>query len=362
VDQEKALESGVYLQHDFSLGERIGISYGIRYNQFQYLGPRDVPIYDPLLPRNSENITGFTSYADGDVITTYNGFEPRASLRLSITDDLSIKAGYNKMFQYIHLISNTTTIAPTDTWKLSDPFLRPQEVVQFSGGIFKNFNDDMYETSIEVFYKDINNILDYKDGADLVLNNNLSSDLLNGKGEAYGLEFYVEKKRGTAKGWISYSYLRSQRRILGAFPEETINDGDFYPSNFDKPHNFSFVADIKLAPKVSVSSIFTYSTGRPVTNPAAKFDYLDAINIPYYNKRNDFRAPDYHRWDLSLTFGFASKKKWLTGDWVLSVYNVYGRRNAFSVFFDDVPMSPPQAFRLSVLGIPFPSLSYRFEF
>lgn len=362
VDREKAQESGVFLQHNFELFGFLGLSYGARYSDFRFLGPNEVPIYADLLPRAPENITSFQQYGDNDVIQTYNGFEPRASLRISLGESLSLKAGYNKMYQYIHLVSNTSTIAPTDVWKLSDTYLKPQEVEQWSGGIFKNFNNNTVEASVEVFYKDLNNILDYKDGATLLLNNNLESQLLNGIGRAYGAEFYIEKKKGDLTGWISYTYSKSERQVIGSFPEEIINDGNWYPSNYDKPHNLSITSEYKFGKRTKLSSIFTYSTGRPTTYPEAKFNYLGGTNIAYYDERNGFRVPDYHRLDMSFTFGWDTANKWLAGDWVLSVYNLYGRKNAFSVFFDDVAGAPPQAFSLSVLGVAFPSLSYNIEF
>lgn len=362
VEAEKATETGIYFHHQVSLGKYIGLSYGIRYTEFRFLGPHAIPIYEPLLPRNEENISEFIEYGDGEEIQKYTSWEPRASLRISLGENTSFKAGYNRMFQYIHLISNTTTIAPTDVWKLSDPYVEPQEVIQYSGGLFRNFNNNTIEASVEVFYKDIKNIIEYQDGATLLLNNNLESDLLNGVGRAYGAEFYLEKKTGDFTGWLSYTYSRSERRVIGSFPEEIINNGDWFASNFDKPHNMSFVGNYKLGERTKLSAIFTYSTGRPVSYPAAKIDFFGETNIAYYTERNGHRAPDYHRLDLSLTFGWDSPKKWLAGDFVFSIYNVYGRRNAFSVFFDDVPNAPPQAFRLSVLGIPFPSLSYQFKF
>lgn len=362
VDTENATESGVYLQHNFELGRWIGISWGLRYNRFRLLGPAAIPVYDALLPRAEENIVSFTEYQDGDVVKEYTGLEPRAALRLSIGENTSVKMGYNKMYQYIHLISNTTTIAPTDVWKLSDPYIKPQEVEQYSGGIFRNFANNSIEASVEVFYKDIKNLIDYKDGATLLLNNNLESDLLNGSGYAYGLELYLEKKTGDLTGWISYTYSRSKRRIIGSFPEEIINDGEWYPANYDKPHILSFVGNYQLGKRTKFSAIFTYSTGRPVSYPSAKFDYFNGENIAYYDRRNAFRTPPYHRLDLSLTIDLNHHKKWLAGDLIFSVYNAYGHKNAFSVFFDDIPGSPPQAFRLSVMGVPFPSVSYQFEF
>lgn len=362
VRTEKAQESALFFQHNIELFGFLGLSYGARYSDFRFLGPNKVPLYNDQLPRAVENITSFEDYGDGDLIQNYNGLEPRASLRISLGESMSFKAGYNRMYQYIHLVSNTSTIAPTDVWKLSDRYLKPQQVDQWSGGIFKNFNNNTIEASVEVFYKDLRNILDYKDGATLLLNNNLESQLLNGKGRAYGAEFYLEKKKGDLTGWLSYTYSKSERQVVGSFPEEIINDGNWYPSNYDKPHNFSLTAEYKLGKRTKLSSIFTYSTGRPTTYPVARFNYLGGTNIAYYDERNAYRVPDYHRLDLSFTFGWDTESKWLSGDWVLSVYNVYGRKNAFSVFFDDVTGAPPQAFRLAVLGIAFPSISYNFEF
>jgi len=361
VESEKALESGFYLQHNFELGSYIGLSYGLRYNLFQYLGPKTIAEYSEFLPKTPESIVNTTTFGDNDVIQQYSGFEPRAALRISFNESTSFKVGFNKMFQYIHLISNTTTIAPTDNWKLSDPFIKPQEVVQYSAGLFKNFANNSYETSIEGYYKDLLNILDYKNAAELILQDNLETQLLSGRGKAYGVELYVKKKTGRLTGWVSYTYSKSERRVIGSYPEEIINDGNWYPSNFDKPHTLSSVAEYSYSDRVKLSAIFTYSTGRPVTFPEAKFNYADQL-IAYYGDRNADRTPDYHRLDLSVTFDLESTKKILGGDLVLSVYNLYGRKNAFSVYFDDVPGSPPQAYKFSVLGIPFPSLSYNFEF
>lgn len=362
VDPENATESGIYIQHNVEPVRWMGISYGLRINRFRLLGAASIPVYDELLPRAEENILDFVEYADGEVVKEYSGLEPRAALRLSFGKNTSAKLGYNRMYQYIHLISNTTTIAPTDVWKLSDPYIKPQKVEQYSGGIFRNFGNNSIEASVEVFYKNIENLIDYKDGATLLLNNNLESDLLSGSGFAYGLELYLEKKTGDLTGWISYTYSRSKRRIVGSFPEEIINQGQWYPANYDKPHILSFVGKYQLSRRTKLSAIFTYSSGRPVSYPSAKFNYFNGENIAYYDRRNVFRAPAYHRLDLSLTIDLNHQRKWLSGDLVFSVYNAYGRKNAFSVFFDDIPGLPPQAFRLSVMGVPFPAISYQFEF
>lgn len=361
VRPEYATETGFYVQHDLEVGSLLGLSYGIRYNKYRFLGPNNVATYEENLPKSDVTIVDQTDFGDGDLIQSYDGFEPRFGLRLSLGESASIKLGYNQMYQYIHLVSNTTTIAPTDTWKLSDPFIKPQKVVQYSGGIFKNFGNNKIETSIEVFYKELDNVLDYKDGAELILNDNLEAELLNGTGRSYGIEAYIQKRTGKFTGWVSYTWSRSERKVIGAYPEETINGGEWYPAFFDVPSSLSIVGEYKISPNLKFSSIFSFNSGRPVTYPAAKFIY-NGQDIAFYDERNNFRAPNYHRLDVSLTMNFNSNKKLLQGDWVLSVFNIYSRKNAFSVFFDDLIGNPPQAYRLAVLGVAFPSLSYNFEF
>ena len=361
IEDEKALETAAYFQHDIELGERFAISYGLRYNLYNYLGPKTVSTYADYVPLSNESRLSETSYGDNENIQQYSGFEPRASFRWTLNPTSSIKLGYNRMYQYIQVVSNTTTIAPTDIWKLSDTFIKPQIVDQYSIGFFKNFAENAWETSVEGYFKQMDNILEYKDGASLILNENLETELLNGQGYAYGVELFVKKKIGKFNGWFSYTYSRSLRLVDGAYPITRVNNGDWYPSNFDKPHDFTFVSNYRINQITSFSAIFTYSSGRPITVPSAKFNF-NGSELAYFDNRNQDRAPDYHRLDLSLTFSIPSKKKLLQGDWVLAIYNVYGRKNAYSVFFKDVDGSPPQAFRLAVLGVPFPSLSYAVTF
>ncbi|MGY6522490.1 MAG: TonB-dependent receptor [Mongoliitalea sp.] len=361
VQPEFARESGVYFQHDFELGEKFGFSYGIRYDTYQYFGPRTVRSYAPNLPISSANVIGERTYADGEVIQSYNGFGPRASFRYSINPKTSIKGGYNKMYQFIHLISNTATIAPTDVWKLSDEFIRPQIVDQYSLGLYKNFKGNIFETSFEVYYKDIQNVVDYKDGARLLLQNNLETEIIPGTGQAYGVEMYVKKNLGRLTGWVSYTYSRALRRVLTPFEEEIINDGNWFPANFDKPHDLTLIGNYKLASNVSLSGTFFYSTGRPVSFPEAKFDFA-GNSLAFFRDRNLQRIPDFHRLDLSLNFQLKGKGKFYEGDWTFAVMNVYGRKNPFSIFFADQAGSPPQAYRLAILGVPLPTLSYSLKF
>lgn len=361
ITKEKATESGLFLQHDFDIFKNLTVSYGVRWSNFRRMGAGLVNSYDPSLSRDVANVSGQTTFGDGELIQSYSGIEPRASLNLKLGAGTSLKAGYNRMNQYIHLISNTTSISPIDVWKLSDPFLKPEIVDQYSFGIFKNLQGSQFEASIEGYYKDWDNVVEYKDGADLFLNSHLETELLTGLGKSYGVETLFKKKNGRFNGWISYTYSRSLRKIDGPLEEERLNDGRWYASNFDKPHNFTMVARYRLGPFMTLSTIFTFNSGRPVTLPNGKFSY-QGENIAYFNDRNGGRIPDYHRMDLSLQYESPSRKKLLSGTWTFSVYNLYGRQNAFSVYFKDTFGAPPQAFKLSVIGVPFPSLSYELKF
>ena len=361
IESESGLEAGIFFQHDLDVFSKLRLSYGLRYNTFTYLGENAVYNYQEFLPRRVENITDTTIYGKNEAVTTYGGFEPRISLRFAFNETTSIKAGYNRIYQYIHLISNTTAIAPTDIWKLSDTHIKPAITQQFSMGIFKNFQNNNYETSVEGYFKDQTGLIDYKDGAELFLNDHLETELLSGIGQAYGLEFYVKKNNGRNRGWFSYTYSRSLRQVIGNFPEETINGGEWFASNFDKPHDLTTVYETRLSPYIDFSAIFTYSTGRPTTYPRAKFDY-NGESVAYFLNRNEDRQPDYHRLDMSIDFRLNAVRKIWLGEWKLSVYNVYGRNNAFSVFFDDVVGAPPRAYQLSILGNPFYSASYTVSF
>jgi hypothetical protein len=361
IENEFGREMGVYINYGAELTKKLAISLGIRYDVYDYLGNKTIYDYATNLPRTEQNIIGQTNYAKGEVIKNYDGLGPRASLRYAFDDNTSFKLGYNVMYQFIHLISNTSTIAPTDVWKLSDQNLAPQRVTQYSAGLFRNWRDNAIETSIEGYYKDFENIVEYKNGAQLVLNEFLETELLNGRGTAYGIEAFIKKNSGKLNGWASYTYSRSIRRVLSPFEEEQVNFGEWFPSNFDKPHDLTLVAIYNISKNTSFSANFSYSTGRPVTLPAAKFVY-DGFQLAYFEERNGARIPDFHRLDLSLKFKFNSNVKALAGDWTFTVINAYGRKNPFSVFFDDVFGKPPGAFKLSVIGVPIPSLSYAFKF
>jgi len=359
LSEERGLELAGFFEYKNALTDNIAIEAGLRYNHYLFLGPGTSNVYIEGLPLSESTIIGEENFANNEVIQSYNALNPRLGLRYSFSEDLSIKAGVNRLSQYINLISNTATIAPTDTWKLSDSFIEPNEAWIFSLGVFKNFGKK-YEVSLESYYKPIVNVIEYKDGADLVLNDNLETELLNGEGLAYGSEFYL-RKFGRLSGWLSYTYSRTKRKVESGFQSESINNGAWFPSNFDTPHNLSITANYLIKKTVEFSSTFIYSDGRPTTYPEGKFEYLGET-VAFFNERNRFRIPSYHRLDVSMTWDWESKSKWLSGDFTISIYNLYGRRNAFSVYFDDVFAQEPQAFKLSILGSAFPSVSYRLEF
>jgi hypothetical protein len=361
VQDEYSRELAFYVDGSLDLSEKFTISAGLRYNMYNYFGEHTTYEYEPYRPLSEQNIIDSARYTDGESIQTYSGFEPRLALRYSLSPSSSIKLGYNRMYQYIHLISNTTTIAPNDIWKLSDNFIKPQIAEQLSLGYYQNFQNNKFETSIEGFYKEMDNVIDYKDGADLFLNDHIESEMLTGRGRSYGLELYLRKKSGgRLTGWISYTLSRSERQIQGAYDIQTINGGDWYRANFDRTHNLSNVLIYKLPKSWEFSSTITFKTGQPVTYPAGKVEYFGVV-FPLYTERNSVNAPAYHRLDISFTKKFKFLKK-STGEYNFSIYNVYGRNNAFSVFFQDVPGSPPQPYQLAVLGVPFPSMSLTLNF
>ncbi|MBX2961526.1 MAG: TonB-dependent receptor [Cyclobacteriaceae bacterium] len=363
LETEKSIESAIYIGDEIKFNSRFTIQAGVRYSLYSFIGPKEVFIYDPSFPKSPSTIIDTVSYNAGEIIKTYSGIEPRASLKFSLNNTSSVKVGYHRAYQYLHLISNTTAISPLDIWKSSDQFIKPQIGDQYSAGYFKNFLNNVIETSVELYYKEIQNMVDYKDGANLFLNPFLETQLLPAFGKAYGIELFIRKNSGNLTGWLGYTYSRSLRKVSGSTREETINLGEYFPSNFDKPHDLSTVLNYKFNRRFSISSNFTYSTGRPITYPDAVF-IVDGYSVVQFSERNTSRIPDYNRLDLAFILDESLNKtrKW-KGSWTLSIYNVYGRKNPYSIFFQpNFKGSLAQAYRLSVLGTVFPSLTYNFRF
>jgi len=266
------------------------------------------------------------------------------------------------MTQYIHMLTNTMAISPTDTWTLSNPNLKPQRSWQFSLGYYHNFFHNTFETSVEGYYKKSENILEFKPGARLLLNPDLELDLLAGRGMAYGAEFMIKKKSGKLNGWLSYTYSRSLIKVDSKYLEEKINGGSFYPTNYDKPHDFTFVSNYKFSRRISIAATLVYNTGHPITYPVAWYT-LRERELLHYSNRNEYRIPDYFRIDFSLNIeGNLKLKKMAHSSWSFSVYNLTGRDNVYSVYFVSDPYRNVKGYKLSVFTQPIPSITYNFKF
>lgn len=362
LPNEQGVEAALYGEDEFSVTEKFSVVGGFRYVQFLNLGPTTVNNYSPEGPRLPDNAIGQAIFGTGAVAKSYGGLEPRLALRWAPQPDRSVKVAYTRMQQFLQLITNNQSALPTSRWKLSDANIRPQVGDQLSAGYFQNFNANTFEVSGEVYYRKIQDAIDYRDGAKILLNPTPETELLQGDGKAYGAEFMVKKNKGFLTGWASYAYSRSLLLINGPYAGEQINNGKWFPANFDKPHQVNIVAIYRPTLAFSASFNFTYSTGRPVTAPYAKAR-VNGVLIPIYLDRNQQRIPDYHRLDMSLTWDKNPDKPgkfWYS--WVFSIYNVYARKNAYSVFYKLRSNSRSDAYKLSIFGSALPSLTYNFKF
>lgn len=359
--EEKGLESALYISDEFTVSKKITVNGGLRFSVYNAIGPDTVNIYEENQPRSASSLTATQVYSNNEFIKTYSGLEYRFSARYFLLPDLSVKAGYSTTLQYIHTLSNNTTVSPTDIYKLADYNIKPQEARQFSIGFFKNFDENNYELSLEGYYKDSNNILDFKTGATLFLNENIETETLQGEGKAYGIEFLLRKNSGKLNGWLSYTYSRSFLKLDSPFSVERVNEGEYFPSNYDKPHDFSAILNYKLTKRFSFSGNLIYQTGRPVTFPIGKYSFNNSEFV-VYSDRNQYRIPDYYRLDLSFNAeGNHKIDKLAHSFWSLSVYNVLGRNNPYSVFFVTKD-GEVQAYQSSIFSIPIPTITYNFKF
>ena len=362
LEKEKALESAAYIDYDFALTEKLSVSAGLRYSLFNALGPRDVNIYlDGELP--SEETLVETRRETG-VIKTYQAPEIRLSARYALQENLSLKLGFNTMNQYIHKVSNTSIMSPTDIWKLSDPNIKPQKGWQIAAGIYHETASKKYEFSAEVYYKHIDDYLNYRSSAVLLMNPHLETDVIPTKGKAYGIELQAKKPFGKLNGWVNYTFSRALLRQDDGRVAMPLNDGDWYPAEYDRPHEVKAVLNYKFTERYSFSSNFNYATGRPTTVPAGK--YYDSYNqkyMPYYTDRNTYRIPDYMRLDLAFNIEPTHKlTSFLHTSFSIGVYNALARKNAYSVYYV-TEGGQVQGYKLSVFGtaIPYVSLNIRFN-
>lgn len=362
VRQEQALESALYVGDRFDISEAFSLEGGVRFVIYNYLGPNVISKYADNTAISETSEVGQEAYGNGKVINTYSAPELRLSARYSLSKNASLKASYNSLRQYVHMLSNTTAISPTDIWKLSDPYIKPQKGNQISLGLYNNFKSNSIETSVEVYYKNIENFLDYKSGAKLILNHNLERDVIGTLGKAYGAEFMIKKLTGKLNGWIGYTYSKSlQRTAMSVNASELINRGDEYVSNFDRPHDVTMVANYRFSHRFSVSANFTYSTGRPITLPIAKYSYAGSERV-LYSDRNQYRIPDFYRGDLAFNIeGNHKIKKLAHSSWTVGVYNIAGRQNAYSVFYNS-ENGRIRGYQMSIFGQPIPFVNYNFKF
>lgn len=356
LNDESAQELYAYVADEWQIAPRVSLQAGLRVAQFSNISEGQVYTYLPNQPLAVETIADTLFFEKGQPSATYNSLEPRASLKVELSDRQSIKASYNRTRQFVHLISNTTAISPIDYWKLSNRYLAPQQADQFSLGLYRNFADNTFETYVEGFYKRMNQLVEYKDGAVLLLNQHLETELLPAVGEAYGIELSVQKNKGRLTGSISYTWSRSLVSVRSLYVVEQINQGRYFPSLFDKPHNINVLGQYYLGKGWTFSGTFVYQTGRPITYPDGQYTYNESL-LFNYSKRNLDRLPDFHRLDVSFSRDSRRNKNQQKYNILnISFYNLYARKNPYSIFFRQF-LDAGSAYRLAVLGTIVPSLT-----
>ena len=361
VAPEQALESAVYFNDHYNISHAWSLDAGIRASIYNYLGPQDVNYYQAGIPKSTATVTQTVDYGRGAVVKTYWNPEYRASLRYAFNDSFSVKAGFNTQSQYISSITNTTSMAPTDIWKLSDPNIKPQYGSQVSLGFYKNLKSNTIETSVELYYKQMKNYLDYKSGAVLVMNHHLETDVLETRGKAYGVEFLVKKLTGKLNGWISYTWSRTFLRMNDSTQGPLINNGAYYPSSYDIPNNLNVIGNYRVTHRFSVSLNTVYATGRPITIPVGEYYYAGSIRT-LYSDRNTYRIPDYFRMDFSMNIDGNYKIHQKThNSWTIGVYNLTGRQNPYSVYYVS-ENGVINGYKLSIFGSPIPYINFNIRF
>ncbi|NIK90895.1 TonB-dependent receptor [Mangrovimonas sp. CR14] len=372
LDDKRAFEGAFYVGAEHELSEKLNLNYGFRYSYFSRLGGQPISQYvnDAPVVYNSQigiyergEVASETYYKKGESIKSFGNFEPRIGLSYQMNDQTALKASYTKSTQYLHLLSNTSSVTPLDVWTPSGPYVEPQISHQYALGYYKKLMDNAFSLELETYYKQIDNRIDYIDGSDLIGNNNIETEILNGEARAYGLEVLFRKNKGNLTGWLSYTLSKSEQRTLGGNAGGPgINNGDWYNTPYDRTHDISVTGMYKLNDKWTFSSNFIFQTGRPVTYPNGQYEY-EGLSIASYSNRNEDRLPAYHRLDLSATLTPRKNagRKWKS-EWVFGIYNVYNRRNAASISFSQNRQTGMnEATRISIFGA-IPSVSYNFKF
>lgn len=372
IAKKYAFENALYISAEQKLSDKLSINYGLRYSNFQRLGEEEVNTYanNQAVVFNQEfqiyeeaTPTGTVKYGKNKKIASFGNLEPRLAIAYSLNENQSVKASYNRMSQYVHLISNTASVSPLDIWAPSDQFLKPQILDQVALGYFRNFANDDYSIEVETFYKKVKNKADFIDGAELIANKNIERVMLNGEARSYGLEVMFKKNTGKLTGWLSYTLSKAEQRTPGRNANEPgINDGEWYRANYDKLHNLSLTANYQFTKKWSFGGILTYQTGKAATFPVGKYQY-QGVTIADYGQRNENSLSAYHHLDVSATYiPKPDKLKGWKGEWVFSIYNLYNRANAAAFNFgQNTDTGLSEARRMSIFGI-IPSVTYNFKF
>lgn len=350
LDHRRGLELAGYVSHEWRPRTELNITYGLRLNSFLLFGPGTFYTYD-----RDGDVVDAKDYARNETVQRYVHLEPRLSLSYELGSDNSVKASYNRNTQNLHQLSNSTSALPTDTWVMSSNNIRPQIADQLAMGYYQNLDNNRYEVSVEAYYKDMRNQIDYREAADLQANEFIESELLFGIGRAYGIELYARKRRGRLSGWLSYGLSRSERQF------DDIDSGSWFPARQDRTHDLSAVATYTLSPRWSLSTTFVYSTGNAVTFPSGKYQ-VGGQTLWYYTERNGYRMPDYHRLDIGATLEGNPDKKFKSS-WTFGIYNAYNRKNAYIIDFRESEANPnlTETYRLALFGI-IPSVTWNFKF
>lgn len=372
LTKKYAIENAIFLSLDHSITENLSAEYGLRFSNFLRMGQKELNVYENDLPLifNEEfgiyekaDPTGSISLSRGKIERSFQNLEPRLALAYTFSEDRSVKLSYNRMIQYLHLITNTSSPTPLDIWTPSGRYIEPQKLDQIAAGYYQNFNNEKYSLELEGFVKKVKNRLDYIDGANLIANDALEQVILKGEARAYGAELLLRKNSGKLTGWLAYTISKSEQRTPGRSPEEPgINNSNWYATPYDKTHDLSLTATYQLSKKWDFSANFIYQTGLPTTYPTAQYEY-ESLNIPVYSPRNSNRLPDYHRLDISATYTpQKNRKKNYQSSWNFGIYNIYSRKNAVSLSFrNNEDTGRNEALRLSLFGI-VPSVTYNFKF
>jgi hypothetical protein len=361
IEKERALEASLYIDDKFTLTGFLSVNTGIRISSYYSLGPATVMVYRQGFSKSRSSIIDTLNFRPLEVSKMYAGPELRISLNFRMSDNNSLKLNYNRTRQYLHLLSNSTSISPTDTWKLSDYNLKPQIGDQFALGFYQMLANNSFETSVEVYYKWLKDMADFKGGANLIMNDRIEEEIVNVKGKAYGLELLLKKTEGKLHFSIGYTYARTFIKSPVSLREEIINEGKWFPANFDKPHDLFVTVNYFLSRRFSFAANYTWSNGRPITFPVATYILYNDVLV-HYSDRNKYRIPDYARLDFSLKIGGSLRLHQIAHpNWTFSVYNLLGRENVYSIYFKK-EKELYKGYKLSVFARAIPSVTFSFDF